>query len=114
MSKPKTITIDDVQYVRADSVADVTSEPGESIYKVGAKLFIRTVTNYAVGRVCYVGADEIGMVDASWVASTGRFSDALRTGVLDEVEPFLGRMSVGRGAIVDACEWAHDLPDSMK
>ncbi len=40
---------------------------------------------------------------------------ALKTGVLDEVEPYPeGLVVVGRGAIVDACVWPHALPREMK
>jgi hypothetical protein len=88
--------------------------PETSIYQVGATLLVRTVTHYAVGRVCYVGDDEIGMVEASWVADTGRFSAALEKGELSEVEPVGWRMSIGRGAIVDAFLWCHPLPRDRK
>lgn len=85
-----------------------------SIYQVGAKLFIRTVTNYYVGQVCFVSDDEIGMVGASWVADTGRFSEAMASGTLSEVEMYKGRISVGRGAICDVSRWGHALPTETK
>ena len=39
---------------------------------------------------------------------------ALLNGTLDEVEPIVGDVVVGRGAIVDAVEWKHDLPKAVK
>ena len=52
--------------------------------------------------------------DAAWVADSGRFSTALTTGELNEVEPFPGSCYVSRGAIVDVSPWQHDLPRVKK
>lgn len=92
----------------------ITPEDKGTIYVLGAKLFIRTVTHYQIGEVCYVGPDEIGMINASWVANTGRFHDFLKTGEMSELEPAISRLSIGRGAIVDAYIWTHDLPKVQK
>jgi len=83
-------------------------------YEVGSKVLIRTVTMTQVGRIEAVYPKEIVLVDGSWVADTGRFSNALATGELSEVERIPGRYIVGRGAIVDCCEWWHDLPTETK
>ena len=78
-------------------------------------VLIRTVTHYLTGRVVDVTSQEIVLEDAAWIASTGRFEQALRTGELDEVEPFpSGRVIVGRGAIIDCAAWSHDLPLAVK
>jgi hypothetical protein len=43
--------------------------------------------------------------DAAWIADTGRFADALKSGKFNEVEPFPdGQVIVGRGAIIDAIQ----------
>lgn len=80
------------------------------------KVLIRSVTHYYVGRV--VGTDDqwVALTNASWVASTGRFSVALATGSLDEVEPYPAEdtILVARGAIVDIATWNHDLPTAAK
>ena len=74
-------------------------------------VFIRTVTHYLVGRIVEVFPTELVIEDAAWVASTGRFHEAMSKGVLDEVEPFpSGRVVVGRGAIIDCIAWTGDLP----
>jgi hypothetical protein len=53
--------------------------------------------------------------DAAWISDTGRFSDALKNAEFSEVEPFPdGQVIVGRGAIVDACEWKGSLPRKKK
>jgi hypothetical protein len=77
---------------------------------VGEVYLIRCVTHYLVGRVVGVGQQELELEDAAWVADTGRFSEALRTGKLAEVEPCPnGKWIVGRGAVVDAGPWVHGL-----
>lgn len=80
-------------------------------YKLGTNVFVRTVTCYVVGRLVAVFDQELVLESASWVADTGRFSAAMATGKLSEVEPWpAGQVIIGRGAIVDVAEWRHDLP----
>lgn len=82
--------------------------------RVGNAVLIRTVTYFQIGRIVAFDAWEIVLEEASWVADTGRFSTALRSGALDEVEPFIGCISVGRGAVIDITSWTHDLPKEQK
>jgi len=77
---------------------------------IGEAVFIRTVTMYHTGKVVAVSDTFVTLSDAAWVADTGRFSDALKTGKLSEVEPVEGLVRVSLGAVVDIFEWNHDLP----
>jgi hypothetical protein len=87
----------------------------EHPYKIGTNYMIRTVTHYCLGELGAVYEQELVLTSASWIADTGRFSSALSTGVLNEVEPFPdGCVVIGRGSIVDACEWSHSLPRNVK
>jgi hypothetical protein len=79
-------------------------------WSVGTAYLIRTVTMYLIGRLDWVGPQELVLSDVAWVADAGRWHDALETGRLREVEPFLSPVILGRGAIVDATEWPHALP----
>lgn len=87
---------------------------GESLYKLGAKLFIRTVTYHYTGRVVYLSDKEIVLEDAAWIADSGRFATALKTGNINEAEPYPGLCSINRDTIVDASLWDHDLPRTQK
>jgi hypothetical protein len=78
------------------------------------KLFIRTVTHYHVGRVVSMDDRWIVLDSASWVADTGRFSVALATGKLGEVELFAGPVWVAVGSIVDMTAWPYTLPTVSK
>ncbi len=83
-------------------------------WMIGEKYLIRTVTMTQVGRLTHVYSGELVLDEASWVADTGRFHDALAKGTLSEVEPIIGPAIIGRGAIVDACLWKHELPKVQK
>ena len=80
---------------------------------VGKKLFIRTVTYHLVGKVKAVAGGLIELSDASWVADSGRFMQAIQNGTLNEVEP-VGRCWVNAAAITDAFPWKHALPKDQK
>jgi len=89
-----------------------TNEP--ELWSVGKNYFIRTVTMYVVGKLQVVNSNELLLTNASWVADTGRFHNCLRDGVFNEVEPFVTDVIVNRTAIIDACEWIHELPTHQK
>lgn len=79
-------------------------------YKIGQNYLIRTVTMYHLGRLESVFEQELVLSGCSWIPDTGRFSEALRTGNFLEQQPFGdSNVIVGRGAIVDCCEFNHDL-----
>lgn len=79
----------------------------------GKKLFIRTVTYHLVGQVDSVVDGFIKLSTASWIADSGRFSNAIKEGTLSEVEP-VGEAYVSLGSIVDIFPWEHDLPTAQK
>jgi hypothetical protein len=87
-------------------------------YKIGSKVFIRTVTMYNTGEVFAVFPDTIVLAKAAWVAHAGRWANALKDGesALVEVEPFPdGTLTtVNRQAIIDVADWIHDLPRTQK
>lgn len=84
-------------------------------FKTGKCYLIRTVTNYWTGRLIRIGPQELTLEDASWIADTGRFSQALNgPDNLNEVEPVVPNVIVGRGSVVDAIEWLHPLPRVLK
>lgn len=80
----------------------------------GSKYLIRTVTVYIVGQVREVVGDFLVLDDASWVADTGRYSQALASGTLNEVERLPDGVIVGLGSVCDAQPWLHTLPKETK
>jgi hypothetical protein len=108
MTKPSTLKIDDVEYVRADSITPLGNTEGTPFW-VGKSYLIRTVTMCLTGRVVGVVGQFLVITEAAWIADTGRFNVALAKGTLDEVEPATGNVFVGLGSIVDVYEWNHPL-----
>jgi len=82
-------------------------------FKPGQSYFVRTVTYHLVGKVVKVVGDFLAMKEASWVADSGRFSNAIKEGTLSEVEP-IGEAFVNVKAITDAFPWKHALPTAQK
>ena len=80
---------------------------------IGKNVFIRTVTNYYTGRLAEVG-QYLHLEDAAWIADTGRFADALKTGKLNEIEPYPADCWVAAGSVTDISEWQHQLPRIQK
>ena len=109
------IVVDGVEYVRKDSVVerDYSGEWDGLNSLIGTKVFIRTVTYHCTGRIVGVKDGFIKLEDSAWIADSGRFADALETGVLDEVEP-TKQMWVSVSSIVDFFEWKHDLPNEQE
>lgn len=86
----------------------------KSPYQKGQNYLIRTVTHYYTGRLVAVFSKELVLEDAAWIADTGRFGTAIKSGDLNEVEPMDGPVTLGRGAIIDASIWKHALPNAQK
>lgn len=86
----------------------------DTAFEVGKSYFIRTVTNFYTGRLERITPNELVLAEAAWIADTGRFSTALKTGDLSEVEPYPAEVILSRGALVDACEWLHPLPRAVQ
>ena len=90
-------------------------EVSENMYDdfVGEKIFVRTVTQYLVGKVTKTVGNMVFLSDASWIADTGRFSDAIKTGTFNEQEP-VGDWFFNMDCVVDGGIWKHDLPTEQK
>jgi hypothetical protein len=96
----------------AELVGDAPASPAP--FKAGDEVIIRTVTHYYVGRVVSFDDRWIVLSDASWVADTGRWADALKDGTLNEVEPYPDGCAISVGAVVDVSPWESSLPRTQK
>ena len=81
-----------------------TQAPAHNPYTVGANYLIRTVTMTYTGKLVEVGPQELVLVDAAWIADSGRWADAVAKGTFNEVEPYPDgeHVIIGRGAVLDA------------
>ena len=93
---------------------ETTSHQG--FWEVGGNYFIRTVTHHFTGRLVLVTPQELWIEDAAWIADSGRFAQAIESGVFAEVEPYPSgkRIAIGRGALIDAHKIDSSLPRSQK
>ena len=80
---------------------------------IGQKWFFRTVTYHLIGKVEARIGNFLQLSGASWIAESGRFMQAIKDGVLVEVEP-VGDAIINLGAITDGFPWKHDLPTEQK
>ena len=77
----------------------------DSPWEIGKNYMIRTVTMIDAGKLIAVTSQELVLEDASWIADTGRFMQAVEKAEFGEVEPFPdGKVIIGRGSIIDAVE----------
>ena len=111
--------IDDLTISQAREIAAIFSTTTPAVhqpYRIGENYLIRTGTHIDVGTVVSVGPQEIVLVNASWIADTGRYANAIAEGTLSEVEPYPDgqEVIVGRNFVVDATLWNHPLPRKQK
>ena len=115
-TKENTMNIDDLtlKQIREIAAMGITQQTDASAWEIGKVYLIRTVTMIDTGRLVAVTDQELVLEDAAWIADTGRFSDALKSGAFKEVEPFPdGRVVIGRGAVIDAVQ-IKESPRSQK
>ena len=107
------LTVKEIKHIQ--SLLNGSSEE-KTRWKVGENYFIRTVTHHLTGKLIAVTSNELWLKDAAWIADDGRFMQAIRDGVLNEIEPFPDgeEVPVGRGALIDAVIWKHALPREQK
>lgn len=105
MSNPATVMIDDVKYVREDSIKAIDLPEGDfSPWEIGESYFVKTATDYYLGELVFVTNMELVFSKSSWVADTGRYNLFLAGGEASENEPYPeGSLNiVSRGALISA------------
>ena len=109
----KTIQISEETYEKIrDQLSDEDWNVSELDSLMSKKFFFRTVTYHLVGKVEKRIGSFLELSSASWVADSGRFMNAIRDGVLKEVEP-VGTVWVNLSAVTDFFPWKHPLPDKQ-
>lgn len=83
-------------------------------FLIGKSYFIRSLTYHIVGKVKKISGGFLVLEQASWIADSGRFTQAINKGTLSEVEPVNCNVMVALQNIVDAFEWKHELPRDQR
>jgi hypothetical protein len=111
---PKTIEVPDNLW---EEVKKIVGEDVKEIFNyedlVGSKFYFRTVTYHSVGEVKKIVGRFAYLKNASWIADSGRFNEAIKNGTLSEVEP-VGDAFVNLDTVVDFFPWKHALPKEVK
>ena len=110
----RTVEVSEETYQKIkDQLAEDDCEIESFEEMVGNKYFFRTVTYHLVGRVANIMGKFLRLHDASWVADSGRFMNAIKEGTLKEVEP-VGIAFVNLDTVTDFFPWKHSLPQEQK
>jgi hypothetical protein len=117
------IEINGVKYIPKDatpaeqpSCTVIEIDGSECPYVIGQNYLVETCTKYFTGKLVRVTDKELILSSAAWVADTGKYSTALSTGQLNEVEmlPIDFTPIISRGAIVTVIPISFNLPNSTK
>ena len=111
----KTLEISDETYERIKTQLLEDEKIDISNYDdlVGHSFFFRTVTYHLVGKITKRIGQFFQLENASWVADSGRFMQAIKNGELKEVEP-VGTAFVNLESVTDMFPWKHPLPKEQK
>ena len=105
----------EVEYVRKDSIQAlpaIAKDPKHGYFPVGRQVLIRTVTMIDVGTLIDVTDTDFILINVSWIADTGRWSDFLHKKIqANEIEPFPKDtiVCISRGAYIEMIEFAGDV-----
>jgi len=109
----RTITISDELYASLKAKLQENIEELQDL--VGKAWFFRTVTYHMTGRVVKIVAGQfLVLEEAAWIADSGRFADAIKTGELSEVEPVGDGVLINIQTVTDIFPWRHELPKVRK
>lgn len=113
------IEVSDETYAKIkEMVEEEEKKKAEPITKyedmISRNFFFRTVTYHLVGKVVRVIKDKfLELEEASWVADSGRFGNAIKNGTLNEVE-YVGSVFVNMDSVTDFLPWVNPLPNKTK
>ena len=109
----RTIKITEECYQTIKSQLIGEKEINEFQDMIGKKFFFRTVTYHLIGKVVRQIGNFFVLMDASWIADSGRFMSAIKEGKLNEIEP-VGTAYLNLDTVTDFFPWEHDLPMQQK
>jgi hypothetical protein len=113
-AKRSVIAVDGVVTEIIDGQATGDFRSKASPFLLGQKVFLRKVTMIDTGVIVAVYDDYLVLVQAAWIADTGRYANAMQDGptVFAEVEPYPAAKAIicALGDFVDGFHPDWDLP----
>lgn len=113
MNKTITISEDTYELIKDQLTQNERVDLSKIEDLVGKKWFFRTVTYHLVGKVIKTFGNFLHLENASWVADSGRFMQAIKNGKLNEYEE-VGECFVNLDSVTDFFPWKHSLPKGQK
>lgn len=94
----------------------ISNQKEENIFEIGSNYMVQTVTDYFIGKLEKVTNAEIILSNCSWIPDTGIYSDALRNGIFEEVEPMPDEFMniIFKSSIVNAYKVNFKIPREKK
>lgn len=83
-------------------------------WQIGEKYVVRTMVYHIIGELREVTETDLYFEPAAWLAVGTRMSHMLKTGDVDEVEPFIHGAWVSRASVCDWTPWQHAIPTEAK
>ena len=101
-----------------DELKSITSGGDSLPFKIGTAYLFRTIGYHWLGRVTAITGKFLTLDDATWVADTGRFNEALLGKLAElpqsELEPSPRPVHINADHITDAVEYPYQLPKGVK
>ena len=113
MSKTIEVSEETYEKIKAQLCEDEICEVDKLDDLIGKSFFFRTVTYHLIGKVVKRIGKIVELSTASWIGSSGRFMQAIKDGMLDEVEP-TGTAFLNLDTVTDFYPWKHKLPTEQK
>jgi hypothetical protein len=87
-------------------------------FVIGTAYLFRTIGYHWLGRVKAISGKFLILTEASWIADTGRYSEALEGKITSlpssEIEPAKRDVIINSDHITDASEYPFQLPKDLK
>jgi hypothetical protein len=116
-AKRSVITIDGTPAEIIDGQATGDFRSKASPFLLGKKVYLRKVTMIDTGVIVAIYDDYLVLVQAAWIADTGRYANAMKDGptVFTEVEPYPAEKAIicALGDYVDGFHPDWELPEKQ-
>ena len=111
----KTIEVSDETYekIKGELTDSERVDVSELDGLIGKSFFFRTVTYHIVGKVVKRIGNILELENASWIADSGRFTQAIKEGKFNEVEP-TGQCFINLDTVTDFYPAKYKLPTEQK
>lgn len=114
--KIRTVSLNNETFIHEEDAkkmyATIPVKPGKPVVEVGQTVIIRGIPFYYIGRITYVDDKRLVLENACWLADSGRWSEALQTGDINECEKYPDPVELRTDLCCDITLWKNPLPET--